>query len=87
MHLHFLCYFECPYDTNGTVSGNTENMLFTRATMSPSQRSEKQNYLSIHFYESFFLFKLCYQSEIKELLIACVFKFGLEMLSKLDYLK
>lgn len=63
------------------------NMLFTRATMSPSQGSEKQNYLSIHFYESFFLFKLCYQSEIKELLIACVFKFGLEMLSKLDYLK
>lgn len=62
------------------------NILFAR-TVSPSQGSEKQNYLFIHFYGPFFLFKLCYQSEIKELLIACVFKCSLEMLTKLDYFK
>jgi len=54
-----------------------------------SQVRNKTACLSVCFHGSFFLLicNLCYHREIKELLIAYVFKCSLEMLNKLDYFR
>lgn len=89
---NFPCYFVCLYDTSGTVSGNTELSLLYAMGRNYCVSSEWEAELSVYLYvfmdlSLYLKCSLCYPSEIKELLIAYVFKCGLEMLTKLAYFK
>lgn len=88
----FPCYLMCLCDIKGTVSENRAVfiMYFIQKLLSFKQVHEKQSCLSWCMFSWLSLYlkhSPCYHSEIKELLIAYVFKYGLKMIMKQDYLK